>query len=65
MDPMEEVKEKCSETTKCMKYKEILDECNDRVNSKSNTAETCTQELFDFIHCVDDCISKNLFKKIV
>ena len=34
-----------------------LDECNDRVNSRSNTSEICVEELIDFVHCVDHCVS--------
>lgn len=37
-----------------------MDECTERVNSKSNTTETCVQELFDFLHCVDHCVSVGL-----
>ena len=65
MDPREELDEKCGDTLKCSKLREVMDECKERVNSKSNTTETCVQELFDFIHCVDHCVAKNLFKKLV
>ena len=57
MDPREELDEKCGDTLKCSKLREVMDECTERVNSKSNTTETCVQELFDFIHCVDHCVS--------
>ena len=57
VDPREELDEKCGDTLKCSKLREVLDECTDRVNSKSNTTETCVQELFDFVHCVDHCVS--------
>lgn len=57
MDPQEVLKEKCAELPKCSKMRDELETCNDRVNSKSSTTETCTQELFDFIHCVDHCVS--------
>ncbi len=57
MDPQDELKEKCSELTTCAKLREELDNCNDRVNSRTQTAETCEQELFDFVHCVDHCVS--------
>lgn len=39
-----------------MKLREVLDACTERVESKSNTSENCTEELFDFIHCVDHCV---------
>ncbi|XP_065886549.1 cytochrome b-c1 complex subunit 6, mitochondrial-like [Dysidea avara] len=64
VDPIDEIREKCSEVSKCRKLNEILEECTNRVNGKSNTTETCTQELFDFLHCRDDCVSKTLFKHL-
>ena len=57
VDPREELDEKCGNTLKCSKLQSVLDECTDRVNSKTSTTETCTQELFDFLHCVDHCVS--------
>ncbi len=39
VDPAEAIKEDCADQ-KCGKYKARLDECNDRVNAKSNTTET-------------------------
>ena len=56
-DPIDELREKCSEVGKCKKLNEILEECNNRVDGKSSTTETCTQELFDFLHCRDHCVS--------
>jgi ubiquinol-cytochrome c reductase subunit 6 len=56
VDPKEEVTEQCSEVPKCAKLREIMDECTERVNSKSQTTETCTEELIDFMHCVDTCV---------
>jgi ubiquinol-cytochrome c reductase subunit 6 len=57
------VKEKCGQSKECSALMEKLTTCNDRVNSKSNTAETCVEELTDYLHCVDHCVSispKNL-----
>lgn len=59
VDPQDELKEKCSENRHCSRLREILNECNDRVESRSSTAETCTPELFDFVHCVDLCVSNS------
>eukprot|EP00049_Salpingoeca_infusionum_P022584 m.7679 g.7679 ORF g.7679 m.7679 type:complete len:98 (+) comp5272_c0_seq1:444-737(+) len=61
-DPLVQVKEKCE--GHCEKLKAALDECTARVESKSNTEETCTQELFDFLHCVDHCVAQNLFQQL-
>lgn len=39
-------------------------ECNDRVNGRSRTTETCTEELFDYLHELDHCVSKTLWSKL-
>ncbi|GFN98442.1 cytochrome b-c1 complex subunit 6 [Plakobranchus ocellatus] len=63
-DPQDELKEKCSEKKECVSLKEKLDECNARVEGRSKTAETCVEEIIDFMHCVDHCVSKTLFAKL-
>lgn len=60
VDQQDVLKERCGELAKCTKFREELDICNERVTSKSKTAETCEQELFDFVHCVDHCVSTSL-----
>ena len=60
VDPQDELKEKCAELSKCSKMRERLDECNDRVSSRTKTMETCTEEMFDFVHCVDHCVSPGI-----
>ncbi|KAG8295571.1 uncharacterized protein LOC124362321 [Homalodisca vitripennis] len=62
VDPQDTLKEKCGQSNDCAKLAEILNECNDRVNSKEKTNETCEQELYDFVECVAACVSKDLFK---
>ena len=57
VDYQEVLKEKCAALPGCSKLQEELESCNDRVSSRSNTTEECTQELFDFLHCVDHCVS--------
>ncbi|KAK2194102.1 hypothetical protein NP493_2g05001 [Ridgeia piscesae] len=64
VDPQEELRAKCGDSGHCEKYKAELDACTERVSSRQNTAETCTQELFDFMHCVDHCASKSLFSRL-
>ena len=56
-DPRDGILEECREGHHCEALKEELAVCTDRVSSRSKTEETCTQELFDFIHCVDHCVS--------
>ncbi|RWS11093.1 cytochrome b-c1 complex subunit 6-like protein [Dinothrombium tinctorium] len=63
VDPQEVLREECT-TDHCKKYKEKLDECNARVNSRKNTAETCMEEVIDFMHCLDHCAAKSLFSKL-
>jgi len=60
IDPAVDIKEKCSDGH-CSSYKNRLDECNDRVTSKSNTTETCLEEILDFYHCVDHCAGNKIF----
>lgn len=39
-------------------------ECNQRVNSRSKTLETCQEELFDYLHALDHCVTKTLFSRL-
>merc|ERR1712025_1091289 len=48
----------CEQTPKCVSLKEELDKCETRVNSRTETLETCTEELFEFIHERDHCTTK-------
>lgn len=61
VDPQVQLREQCQQKKECVAYQAKLQECNDRVNSKTKTEETCVEELFDFMHCVDHCVSKKLF----
>eukprot|EP00088_Acartia_fossae_P017593 TRINITY_DN20027_c0_g1_i1.p2 TRINITY_DN20027_c0_g1~~TRINITY_DN20027_c0_g1_i1.p2 ORF type:complete len:106 (-),score=42.69 TRINITY_DN20027_c0_g1_i1:525-812(-) len=63
IDPATEIKEKCAEDH-CASLKARLDTCNERVTSKSKTAETCFEEILDFYHCVDHCASEQIFKHV-
>ncbi|XP_050722943.1 cytochrome b-c1 complex subunit 6, mitochondrial-like [Eriocheir sinensis] len=64
VDPFDGLKEACGNTSHCTPLSEKLQTCNDRVSSRSSTEETCTEELFDYLHCVDHCLSQSLFKKL-
>ena len=59
-DPQVGIREECGKSGHCQSLRTELDTCTDRVNSRENTAETCTQELYDFMHCVDHCVSPPL-----
>lgn len=58
-DPMDKIRESCEELSECAKRRQEYETCNERVNSKSKTTETCAQELLDFLHCRDHCVSIN------
>lgn len=62
VDPQVRLAECCAKSEECSKLQDVLQACNDRVNSKAQTDETCTMELFDFIHCVNHCVTKDLFR---
>ncbi|XP_033637101.1 cytochrome b-c1 complex subunit 6, mitochondrial-like [Asterias rubens] len=64
VDPRDGILEECREGHHCEALKEELAVCTDRVSSRSKTEETCTQELFDFIHCVDHCSADKIFKNV-
>ncbi|CAB1324661.1 unnamed protein product [Coregonus sp. 'balchen'] len=40
----------------CIHTRAKLEDCESRVGSKSETAEDCTEELFDFLHARDHCV---------
>uniref|UniRef100_A0A670IL19 Cytochrome b-c1 complex subunit 6 n=1 Tax=Podarcis muralis TaxID=64176 RepID=A0A670IL19_PODMU len=60
-DPLTTLREHCEQIEKCVKARERLEECNARVSSKSHTEEKCTEELFDFLHARDHCVSLFLY----
>ena len=63
VDPASLIKEACAESH-CTSMKSRLDECNDRVNGKNKTTETCFEEILDFYHCVDHCAAPSVFNQV-
>ncbi|CAH1163317.1 unnamed protein product [Phaedon cochleariae] len=63
-DPQQILRDECRETEHCKHLAEKYQVCNDRVNSRSRTTETCLEELFDLLHAVDHCVTKDLFSKL-
>ncbi|EPQ09252.1 Cytochrome b-c1 complex subunit 6, mitochondrial [Myotis brandtii] len=55
VDPLTTVREQCEQLEKCVKARERLALCDERVSSRSQTEEDCTEELFDFLHARDHC----------
>ncbi|XP_066480981.1 cytochrome b-c1 complex subunit 6, mitochondrial [Tiliqua scincoides] len=64
VDPLTTIREQCEQIEKCVKAREILEQCDARVSSKSHTEEQCTEELFDFLHARDHCVAHKLFSKL-
>merc|ERR1712048_1207782 len=56
VDSQQVIRDKCKESH-CVAAQRELETCNDRVNSKTATTETCFQEILDFYHCIDHCAS--------
>ncbi|NWI66053.1 QCR6 protein, partial [Todus mexicanus] len=56
-DPLTTIREHCEQMEKCVKAREQLELCDARVSSRSQTEEQCTEELFDFLHARDHCVS--------
>lgn len=58
------MQEKCGERPKIAAYYEKLQTCNDRVNSRTKTEETCAEELFDYMDALNNCVAETLFSKL-
>ncbi|CAG9860927.1 unnamed protein product [Phyllotreta striolata] len=63
-DPQQILRDKCREGSHAQKLAEKYQTCNERVLSRTQTAETCTEELFDLLHAIDHCVTKDLFSKL-
>ncbi|PIO73436.1 Ubiquinol-cytochrome C reductase hinge protein [Teladorsagia circumcincta] len=59
VDQLKQWRDRCAE--KFPHLKTALDECNARVSSRKETAETCVQELWDFVEQVDRCAVHKAF----
>lgn len=55
---------KSCEAKSCAAFVTELHSCTERVNSREKTMETCEQEVYDVFHCVEHCVSKNLFRHL-
>ncbi|XP_049910467.1 cytochrome b-c1 complex subunit 6, mitochondrial [Epinephelus moara] len=64
VDPLDAMRQKCEETEHCVHTRERLELCETRVGSRPSTAEDCTEELFDFLHARDHCVSHKLFHSV-
>ncbi|GLV38474.1 Ubiquinol-cytochrome c reductase 11 kDa subunit [Carabus blaptoides fortunei] len=64
VDPQQTLRDKCREGHHAKSLAEKYQICNDRVNSRSETAETCVEELFDLLHAIDHCVTEKLFNQL-
>ncbi|XP_036610724.1 cytochrome b-c1 complex subunit 6, mitochondrial [Trichosurus vulpecula] len=64
VDPLTTVREYCEQIEKCVKARERLETCTNRVSSSPHTEEDCTEELFDFLHARDHCVAHTLFQSV-
>merc|ERR1711912_36584 len=64
VDPMEALREQCSKDAHSLALLDELAKCTERVESRTMTEETCTQELFDFIGHRDHCVAHHLFNHL-
>ncbi|GAA5840794.1 hypothetical protein JCM9279_001223 [Rhodotorula babjevae] len=62
-DQGDEIREACGNTKVCKEFKHHFEECGERV-AAGNTiidGETCVEELFHYMHCVEDCAAPKIF----
>ncbi|XP_072934193.1 cytochrome b-c1 complex subunit 6, mitochondrial-like [Epargyreus clarus] len=65
-DPLARERGICLEKDcKVKKFYKVLQTCQDRVQSRSQTAETCHQEVMDLMGAVDHCVGAKAFKDLV
>ncbi|XP_055687022.1 cytochrome b-c1 complex subunit 6, mitochondrial-like [Lutzomyia longipalpis] len=64
VDPQQVLREKCAQVPKIESLWGRYQECNDRVNSRTKTTENCQEELFDYLHELDHCVTHTLFSKL-
>ncbi|ORZ22718.1 ubiquinol-cytochrome C reductase hinge domain-containing protein [Lobosporangium transversale] len=57
------IEEACAETAACTKLKHHLDECTRRVEEEG-AHEDCIEELYHFLHCVNECAAPKYFNKL-
>lgn len=56
--------EQCAGKPKIAGLFDKFQTCNDRVNSRKKTEETCAEELFDYMDALNDCVAETLFAKL-
>ncbi|XP_028856822.1 cytochrome b-c1 complex subunit 6, mitochondrial [Denticeps clupeoides] len=64
VDPLETARKQCEDAEHCVRMRERLEACETRVTSRSEAEEECTEELFDFLHARDHCVSHKVFHSL-
>ncbi|BGP54568.1 hypothetical protein JCM8202_004942 [Rhodotorula sphaerocarpa] len=62
-DQGEEIREACGQTKACKSFLHHLEECGERLAEGKTMiqGETCVEELFHYMHCVDECAAPKIF----
>ncbi|GAA6000207.1 cytochrome b-c1 complex subunit 6 family protein [Rhodotorula paludigena] len=62
-DQGDEIREACGQTKVCHEFKHHLEECGERLAAGKTIVdnETCVEELFHYMHCVEDCAAPKIF----
>ncbi|KND03107.1 hypothetical protein SpCBS45565_g07695 [Spizellomyces sp. 'palustris'] len=63
-DPKPQIEADCAEGHHCHSLKAKLDACTARVEGGDAGEETCVEEFFDLMECVNHCAADKLFAKM-
>lgn len=61
---IDQFQEQCGQRPKIAALYDKLQTCNDRVNSRTKTDESCAEELFDYMDALNNCVGETLFSKL-
>jgi len=68
VDPMDALREECTESKECKPAKHHYDECAARVTEQTEKfgkpQEDCVEEFFHLAHCVTGCATPKLWSKL-
>ncbi|KAI9208799.1 ubiquinol-cytochrome C reductase hinge domain-containing protein [Polychytrium aggregatum] len=62
-DPKPAIEEECGQSHHCASLKEAFEACQARL-AANPSEETCVEELFDFMECVNHCAAPKLWAKL-
>ena len=71
-DPLDTLREECTNTETCKPHLHHFEECIERVTKEQQEEgyehklykEDCVEEFFHLQHCVNDCVAPRLFNKL-